>query len=154
MKVLFVCLGNICRSPMAEFMFKDLVEKEGLTEKFEIVSKATSSYEIGNDMYPPAKRKLVEKRIKFDKRFANQIKKDDFHYFDYIIGMDHQNIINLKRMAPKETENKIHLLLDINDETKNTEVPDPWYTDDFEETYNLLRNALLSWLERFKKEML
>lgn len=153
MKVLFVCLGNICRSPMAEFMFKDLVEKEGLNEKFEIASKATSSYEIGNDMYPPARRKLVEKRIKFQERSAKQIQENDFHYFDYIIGMDHQNIINLKKMAPKGLEKKVYLLLDINDETKNKEVPDPWYTDDFEETYSLLKNALTSWLEKFKKEM-
>ena len=133
-RILFICHGNICRSPMAEFILKDMVEKAGRAGEFEIASAATSTEEIGNDIYPPAKRILTQKGIKFNSRQARQITKPDYDYYDFIIAMDDNNIRNLKRLLGEDTENKISLMMDY--AGKHRDVADPWYTGDFETTYN------------------
>lgn len=112
-RVLFVCLGNICRSPMAEYVFKDLVRKENLSNKFEIASAATSSEEIGNGMHYGTKRKLDELGIKYEKHIARKITKEDYKKYNYIIGMEESNIRAIKRIVGEDKENKIFRLLDF-----------------------------------------
>lgn len=130
-KVLFVCHGNICRSPMAEFIFKDLVKEDD--KEFYIESRATSREEIGNPVYPPAKRKLKEYGILCDGKVAKQITKEDYEKFDYIICMDNNNLRNIRYVVGEDTYNKISLLMEWTGEKK--EVSDPWYTGDFETAY-------------------
>ena len=132
-RILFVCHGNICRSPMAEFILKDMVEKAGIADDFEIASAATSTEEIGNDIYPPAKRILFHKGIKFDSRRARQITRKDYDYYDVIIAMDENNHRNLRKMLGEDTKNKISLMMSYTGKHRN--VADPWYTGDFETTY-------------------
>ena len=130
-KILFVCHGNICRSPMAEFIFKDLVKEDD--KEFHIESRATSREEIGNPVYPPAKRKLKEYGILCDGKVAKQITKEDYEKFDYIICMDNNNLRNIRYVVGEDTYNKISLLMEWTGEKK--EVSDPWYTGDFETAY-------------------
>ena len=132
-KILFVCHGNICRSPMAEFVMKDIVAKAGLSAEFEISSAATSTEEIGNSVYPPARRKLAEHGISCEGKTARQLTRKDYESYDLLIAMDHNNLRNLRRMLGEDTENKIHLLMEYTD--RPGEVADPWYTGDFEETW-------------------
>lgn len=132
-KILFVCHGNICRSPMAEFVMKDLVEKAGLSEQFEIASAATSTEEIGNPVYPLARRKLAEHRISCAGKTARQMTRADYGYYDLLIGMDHANLRNMTRMCGGDLDGKIHALLDYT--ARPGEVADPWYTGDFEATW-------------------
>ena len=132
-KILFICHGNICRSPMAEFVMKELVKNEGLEEQFEIASAATSTEEIGNPVYPPAKRKLAEHNIGCEGKTARQMTRADYHYYDYIIAMDRNNLRNLKRMFGEDTEHKISLLMEYTQ--RPGDVADPWYTGDFDATW-------------------
>ena len=132
-KILFVCHGNICRSPMAEFVMKDMVEKAGLQDEFYIESAATSTEEIGNEVYPPAKRKLAEHGISCKGKTARQMKKNDYNKFDLLIGMDDWNIRNMNRICGGDPEGKIHKLLDFTN--RKGDVADPWYTGDFEATW-------------------
>ena len=132
-KILFVCHGNICRSPMAEFVMKDAVRREGLEDMFEIASAATSTEEIGNDIYPPAKRKLQEKGIPFQRRGARQITRDDYGYYNYIIGMDSANMRNMNRIFGGDPDGKLFSLMSFTD--RPGDVADPWYTGDFEATW-------------------
>lgn len=132
-KILFVCHGNICRSPMAEFVMKDLVEKAGLSEQFEIASAATSTEEIGNPVYPPARRKLVEHGISCADKTARQMTWADYGHYDLLIGMDHANLRNMTRLCGGDPAGKIHVLLDYT--ARPGEVADPWYTGDFETTW-------------------
>ncbi|MCF0106939.1 MAG: low molecular weight phosphotyrosine protein phosphatase [Holdemanella sp.] len=145
-KVLFVCHGNICRSPMAEFIMKDLVNKKGIREHYYIESAATSTEEIGNDMYPPAKRILSNKGIPYARRQARQIEKRDYDAFDYIIGMDSYNMNNLHRRFPYDKDHKIYPLLD------GRSVSDPWYTDDFDRAYKDILEGCTKWLEKLERE--
>ena len=153
-KILFVCHGNICRSPMAEFMLKDMVKKAGEEENFTIASMAATREEIGNDLYPPAKRKLREKGIPFSPRGARQMTRTDYEKFDYIIGMDEENLYDMRRICGGDPEKKISLLLDWTDTPRD--VADPWYTGNFEATYRDLDagcSALLQkLLEKEKKK--
>ena len=132
-KILFVCHGNICRSPMAEFVMKHLVDEAGLTEHFEIASAATSTEEIGNPVYPPARRKLAEHGISCEGKTARQMTRDDYLYYDLIIAMDRNNLRNLRRMFGEDTLHKITLLMDYT--CRPGDVADPWYTGDFEATW-------------------
>ena len=133
-KVMFVCLGNICRSPMAEFVFKDMVKKQGLEKEFFIKSSATSSEEIGNDIHFGTKDKLIQKGIPFEKRKATKLKAEDYKKYDYIIGMEESNIKNIRNIVCEDKENKIYRLLDFSNNPRD--IADPWYTGNFEATYN------------------
>lgn len=132
-KICFVCLGNICRSPMAEFIMKDKIKKLNLEENFYIESKGTSYEEEGNDIYPNVKRILDEKNISYDKRTATTLVKSDYEKFDYFIGMDTNNIYNMKYLFNNDPENKVYRLLDFTELKKDVE--DPWYTRNFEIVY-------------------
>ncbi len=139
-RILFVCHGNICRSPMAEFVMKDLVAKAGLADLFEIASAAVSSEEIGNPVYPPVKRILAANGISADGKFARKMTASDYKNFDLIIGMDSDNIRRIKLISGDDTDDKVRLLKSFIGEP-NGEVADPWYTGDFSTT---LRDILSS----------
>lgn len=136
-RVLFVCLGNICRSPMAEFIMKSIVSERSLSDRFYIASAATSTEEIwngvGNPVYPPAKRELAKHGISCEGKRAVQITKADYGKYDYILGMEERNIRNILRIVGKDPEHKIKLLLDYSDHPRD--IADPWYTGNFESTY-------------------
>lgn len=148
-KVLFVCLGNICRSPMAEGLMKKYSETHQLA--LEIDSAGTSSWEAGNPVYPGTQAILRREGIDFSTMYSRQIKTNDFFEFDWIIGLDHQNVADLLRMAPIGTAEKVHLYMEVVPEKESDEVPDPWYTGNFEQTYQMLLEALPFWHERFLK---
>lgn len=133
-KIVFVCLGNICRSPMAEFVFKDMIRKKGKEDIFLIESRATSYEEVGNDIYPGTRQKLIEKGIPFEKRRATVLMPEDYEKYDYIIGMEEANIRNIKRILGEDKDNKIFKLLDFSNSPRD--IADPWYTDKFDLTYN------------------
>ncbi|MCR5362671.1 MAG: low molecular weight phosphotyrosine protein phosphatase [Bacteroidales bacterium] len=133
MRILFVCHGNICRSAMAEFVMKKLVADAGREDEFEIASAATSTEEIGNPVYPPARRKLAEHGISCAGKTARQLRCGDYEHYDLLIGMDRYNLRNMERMCGGDPDGKIHLLLDYTDHPRD--VADPWYTDDFDATW-------------------
>ena len=132
-KILFVCHGNICRSPMAEFVMKDLVRKAGLASQFYIESAATSREEIGNPVYPPARRKLAQHGISCDGHAARQLTNQDYDEYDLLIGMDSANLRNMQRIYGGDPNGKLHLLMDYTN--RPDDVADPWYTGDFEATW-------------------
>ena len=132
-KVLFVCHGNICRSPMAEFILRDMVRTRNLAAEFHIESAATSTEEIGNPVYPPARRMLAAHGISCAGKTARQMTKQDYAYYDLLIGMDHANLRNMRRICGGDPDGKLHLLLDYTN--RPGEVADPWYTDDFQSTW-------------------
>jgi len=131
MRILFVCHGNICRSSMAEFIMKDLVEKAGLSSQFEISSAATSTEEIGNPVYPSARRKLAEHGIDCTGKTARQLQNSDYEKYDLLIGMDQANLRNMYRICGGDFNDKMHLLMEYADYPEQ-EVADPWYTKDFD----------------------
>ena len=132
--ILFVCHGNICRSPMAEFIMKHMVKERGLYQQYYIESAAVSREEIGNPIYPPAKRCLTQHGIAFDKnKTARQVTRDDYYRFDDIICMDQSNLRYIERIIPSDPEGKIKLMMSF--AGKHRDVADPWYTGDFEATY-------------------
>ena len=151
-KILFVCHGNICRSPMAEFVMKDLVKKAGLEAEFHIESAATSTEEIGNPVYPPARRKLAEHGIGCDGKTARQLRNEDYDQYDLLIGMDRANLRNMHRICGGDFDGKTHLLMEFTD--RLGDVADPWYTEDFESTWrDVLEGCigLLEWLIQQQK---
>ena len=149
-KILFVCHGNICRSPMAEFVMKDMVEKKGIAEDFYIASAATSTEEIGNGVHYGTRKKLAEFGISTDGKRAVQLKKSDYDKYDYIIGMDSWNMRNMKRMMPEDKDNKLHLLLDFSANPRD--IADPWYTGDFDTTYDDILEGCTALMNKILKE--
>ena len=147
-KVLFICHGNICRSPMAEFILKKMVKEKGLSDKFEIASAATSTEEIGNPVYPPAKRKLKEHGIDCSGKYAVQLKRSDYDRYDYFLCMDNRNIQNTLRIFGSDPEGKVSLLLSYCGERR--EVADPWYTDDFDTAYDDIWRGCRAFLEKLE----
>ncbi len=129
-RILFVCHGNICRSPMAEFVMKDIVAREGLSGGFYIASAATSTEELGNGVYPPVRRLLAARGIDCSGKTARQLTRADYDSFDLLVGMDKANIRNMRRICGGDGEGKIRLLLSF--AGREAEVADPWYTRDFE----------------------
>ncbi len=132
-RILFICHGNICRSPMAEFVMKDLVKKAGLEAEFYIESAATSTEEVGNPVYPPARRKLAEHGIGCAGKTSRQLARGDYSQYDLLIGMDSANLRNMRRICGGDPEGKLHLLMEYTD--RPGDVADPWYTGDFEATW-------------------
>lgn len=137
-RIMFVCHGNICRSPMAEFILKKMLSEEKLTERFVVASSATSTEEIwgdvGNPVYPPAKRELLKHGITCEGKRAVQLKKSDYDKYDYFIAMDSMNVRNIMRIFGSDKDGKVSRLLDHTDEKRD--VADPWYTDRFDVTYS------------------
>lgn len=133
--ILFVCHGNICRSPMAEFVMKDMARKCGIEHEMYVESAATSTEELGNDIHYGTRAKLTEQGIPFSRRRARQISPDDYDRFDCIIVMDGSNLRNLRSIIPSDPDGKIHKLLDFTPR-QGDDIADPWYTGDFDLTYN------------------
>ena len=148
-KIIFLCHGNICRSPMAEFVMKDLVEKAGLSAQFEIASAATSTEEIGNPVYPPARRELAAHGIGCAGHAARQLRRADYDHYDLLIGMDGANVRNMRRMCGGDPDGKIRLLLDFAGRP-GQEVADPWYTGDFTATWRDVEAGCKGLLEQLK----
>ena len=144
--ILFICHGNICRSPMAEFVMKDLVKKVGLEKQFRIASAATSTEEIGSPVYPPARRKLAEHGIGCVGKTARQLTRADYDQYDLLIGMDSANLRNMRRICGGDPDGKIHMLMEYTDHPGD--VADPWYTGDFERTWRDVLAGCKELLER------
>ncbi len=153
MKVMFVCLGNICRSPMAEAMFRQMVQKAGLSNQIQVDSAATSSEEEGNPPHPGAQKTMRQHGLDPTGLVSRPITPTDFHSADYIICMDRMNKENLLRMAPPEDRHKIFRAYEIIPGKEDTVIPDPWYTHRFEDTYQSLAEVLPRWLTKFQKEL-
>ena len=151
MRILFVCHGNICRSPMAEFVMKDMVRRNRLESLFEIASAATSREELGNPVYPPARRKLAENGIACDGHRARQLTRADYEDYDLIVCMDQRNIRNALRITGGDPERKIVLLLDYAGRA-GEEVADPWYTGDFDATWNDIVSVCEGLLEQLSRD--
>ena len=132
--LLFICHGNICRSPMAEFIMKDLLQKAGMADRVYVASAATSTEEIGNPVYPPARRELAKHGICCDGKTARQMTRQDYDTFDYLIAMDRNNLRNMQRFVDNDPQGKVSLLLSHT--SRPGDVADPWYTGDFTATWN------------------
>ena len=148
-KILFICHGNICRSPMAEFVMKDLVFKTGRANEFEIASAATSREEIGNSVYPPVRKLLRAHGIDCSGKTARQLERADYEKYDLLIGMDSANFRNMHRICGGDPEGKIHLLMDYTDRPED--VADPWYTGDFEATWRDVQEGCRALLEHLEQ---
>ena len=153
-KILFVCHGNICRSPMAEFMMKDMVKKRGISDQFVIASAATSTEEIwngiGNPVYPPAREELAKHGISCAGKRAVQLQRSDYEKYDYILGMDDWNMRNMMRILKKDPQKKVHLLLDYSENPRD--IADPWYTGEFALTYSDIVEGCTAFLEYLKEK--
>lgn len=133
-KILFVCLGNICRSPMAEFVFRDMVQKQGLGDRFSVASAATSTEELGNPVHPGTQRRLAREGISTRGKTAVQLTRQDYQRYDYLIGMEQRNLSGMLRILGSDPAGKVHRLLDFTDRPRD--IADPWYTGDFDRTYD------------------
>ena len=148
-KVLFVCLGNICRSPMAEYVFKDMLKKSGEEGNFYVDSAATSTEEIGNSVHYGTRNKLKQMNIECGNHKARRITKQDYEKFDYIIAMEERNIIDIERIVGKDIKGKIYKLLDFSDYPRD--IADPWYTGDFDKTYDDIVQGLNGFMKYLNK---
>ena len=147
-KILFVCHGNICRSPMAEFVMKRMVEEENLSGKFEIASAATSTEELGNPVYPPARKIMAEHKISCAGKTSRQMSADDYDYYDYIVAMDTNNLRNMRRFVGTDPYKKVSLLMEHTGVGRD--VKDPWYTGDFEATWDDVNAGCRALLKKLK----
>ena len=145
---MFVCHGNICRSPMAEFVLKNMVKKLGVEDKFCIASSATSTEEIGNPVHRGTREKLAEHGIFVKGKYAIQFTKKDYKEYDYIIAMDSYNIKNLMRIIGEDIEGKVCRLLDFDG---GGDIADPWYTGNFDQTYDDIRRGLEAFINKIRK---
>ncbi|MEY8337910.1 low molecular weight protein-tyrosine-phosphatase [Lachnospiraceae bacterium 62-35] len=151
-KILFVCHGNICRSPMAEFVFRDMVEKRGLGDCFYVASAATSMEEIGNPVHRGTREKLRCYGISTAGKYAIQLKKKDYDTYDYILGMERWNVVNMMKILRKDPANKVKRLLDFSNRPRD--IADPWYTGDFDITYEDIVEGCQALLDHIlKKDM-
>ncbi len=144
-RILFVCHGNICRSPMAEFVMKELVRRAGLQAQIQVASAATSTEEIGNPVYPPAREKLRQHGISCQGKQAVQLRRADYDRYDYLIGMDRWNMRNMLRIVGRDPEGKLRPLL------PDREVADPWYTGDFDATWNDVLEGCQALLDELRR---
>ena len=148
-KIMFVCHGNICRSPMAEFIFKDMIRKQGLEQDFVVRSCATSTEEIwgdvGNPVYPPAQKELKKHGISCEGKRAVQLKKSDYDKYDLFIAMDSMNLRNIGRIFGNDPQNKVHKMMDYTN--RKGDVADPWYTGRFDVTYTDILDGCKGLLE-------
>ena len=149
-KILFVCHGNICRSPMAEFVMKDLVKKAGLEKNFRIASAATHYDELGSPVYPPARRIMAQHGISCGGHCARLLEKQDYTRWDYLIGMDSANLRNIHRICGGDPEGKVSLLLDHIGQRRD--VADPWYTGNFDATWEDVLAGCTALLEELQYE--
>ena len=148
-KILFVCHGNICRSPMAEFLMKELVRQAGQAEAFCIASAATSAEELGNPVYPPVRRKLAEYGIDCTGKTARQLTRRDYEDWDLLIGMDEENMAGMRRLFGGDPEGKLHMLLEY--AGLHQDVADPWYTRDFDAAWQDVTVGCTALLNRLSR---
>lgn len=151
-RVLFVCLGNICRSPMAEAVFKQLVENVGLQDRVEVDSAGTGDWHIGHPPHEGTRKLLDEKNISYQGMEARQVVKEDLSNYDYIIAMDSENLGNLRKMAGYDKTGFIGRLLDFVPASKINDVPDPYFTGNFDEVYDLVTEGCENLLNKIKEE--
>lgn len=156
-EILFVCWGNICRSDIAEFVLKDMVNKRGISDKFYIESAATSTEEIGNGVYPPARRELARhgigvpgNELGVSAKKARQLRRDDYDKWDYIIGMEQLNMSYMLRILGADPDGKVKLLMDFTDSPED--IDDPWYTGDFEGVYKQIVRGCEALLEQLEEK--
>lgn len=149
-KILFVCHGNICRSPMAEYVMKDLVEREGMGDRFFIASAATSTEELGNPVHPGTRNKLRQLGISAEGKYAVRLEKGDYEKYDLILGMEQYNLKNIMRIIGKDPEDKVHCLLDFTKSPRD--IADPWYTGNFDRTYEDIDEGCRALLQFLKNK--
>ncbi|MGN1400347.1 MAG: low molecular weight protein-tyrosine-phosphatase [Bacillus sp. (in: firmicutes)] len=150
--VLFVCLGNICRSPMAEAMFRDLVKREGLEGKIAVDSAGTGDWHVGQPPHKGTRQLLDEKRVSYEGMKARQLTTQDFKDFHYIIGMDSSNMENIGKMGTESSKAAFIRFLDLLPHIAKNDVPDPYFTGNFEEVYELVREGNLALLTKIKQD--
>lgn len=148
-KIIFVCLGNICRSPMAEMMFADLLQEHHLADDISVSSMATANYEIGNHPHPGAIAELRKQHIPLIEHVAQQITAQDIHNADLVVGMDEQNILDLKQIAAADDQKKIFKAYNVLNSDKN--IADPWYDHKFDRTFNELSEVLPAWIKKMNE---
>lgn len=148
-RIMFVCHGNICRSPMAEFIMKDIVKRAGREDEFYITSAATSTEEIGNDIYPPAQAEMKRRGVAFGRHYAVQVKSSDYDKYDLFVIMDDNNARNISRIFRRDDEHKIHKLLEF--AGRSDDVSDPWYTLRFDIAFDDIYSGCVGLFEKISK---
>ena len=151
-KILFVCMGNICRSPTAEGAFRSIVDNKNLSQNFDIDSAGTHAYHIGNSPDKRALQAAIDNGVDLSKQRARQVHESDFYYYDYIIAMDSDNLEILKSMCPKESNSKIELMLDYSVEYPGGSVPDPYYEGNFDQVFKMVYSACLAFFKSIEKK--